>query len=230
MFINNLLQLNNCIICQIDEATELGMCDFCNTILPWISKIKYRCKKCQKELSTKETFVCDICNARHNDYNKIFTIFSYQEPIKKLLLDLKFRQKLAYADFLGKILYHLVITNWYKNKSLPEILIPMPLHAKRLRSRGFNQAFELSRNIAKKITINHTSCTRIKNTIKQTSLLKSNRNINIKHAFIADKLPYNHIAILDDVITTGSTIRSLCCAIRKHNPSIIIDLWCIARA
>ena len=230
MFIDNLLELNNCLICRIDEATELGMCDFCNTILPWISKIKYRCEKCQKELSTKETFICDICNAYHDDYNKIFTIFSYQEPIKKLLLDLKFRQKLAYADFLGKILYQFVITNWYKHKSLPEILIPMPLHAKRLRNRGFNQAFELSRNIAKKITINHTACTRIKNTIKQTSLLKSNRNINIKHAFIADKLPYNHIAILDDVITTGSTVRSLCYAIRKHNASVTIDLWCIARA
>ena len=81
-----------------------------------------------------------------------------------------------------------------------------------------------------KIKINHTSCIRIKNTIKQTSLLKTKRNINIKHAFRCTTLPYKHIAILDDVVTTGGTIKSLCHAIKQNNPQINIDIWCIARA
>lgn len=229
MLIPDLLQLNNCFVCQIDQATAFGVCDFCHSILPWITNIKYKCERCQKELAARENFIC--CNCQENIYfNKLFTIFSYQQPIKKFLLDLKFNKKLAYADLLGKILYQFVITNWYTYQPLPEILIPVPLHAKRLRTRGFNQALELSRGVAKKITINTTACIRIKNTVKQTSLLKSNRNINIKHAFKAEKLPHQHIAILDDVVTTGSTIDNLCKAIKLHNPNINIDVWCIARA
>lgn len=222
--------LNKCIFCQIDNAREFGVCSFCKTIFPWITKIKHKCAKCQKELAFHEQLTCTACKNNNIDFHKIFAIFSYEDPIKKLLLDLKFRQKLAYADFLGKILYNFVLTKWYQYAALPEAIIPVPLHADRLRSRGFNQAFELSRLIATKIPINHTACIRSKNTIRQTSLLKTNRNINIKHAFQSTILPYKHIAILDDVITTGGTIKSLCQAVKKNNPNINIDVWCIARA
>ncbi len=230
MLISNLLQLNHCLFCQLDQAQEFGMCNFCKKILPWITNIKHKCEKCQKELTFHEKFLCTNCKENISNFNKIFTIFSYQDPIKKLILDLKFKQKLIYADFLGKILSNFALENWYKYSTLPEIVIPVPLHIDRLRTRGFNQAFELSKHLSRKIKINNTSCLRIKNTVKQTSLLKPNRNVNIKHAFLSDELPYKHIAILDDVVTTGSTIKSLCQAIKLKNSQLTIDVWCIARA
>lgn len=234
MFINS-----NCLFCQIDHAIEYGACKFCNSILPWITKVKYKCAKCQKLLTfeeqNKQTFnqdCCQNCQENINKFNKIFAVFSYQAPIKNLILALKFNQKLIYGDFLGKILTTLVINNWYQNTNLPSIIIPVPLHVDRLRVRGFNQAFELSKNVAKtaNITINNTDCVRTKNTFNQAKLLKKNRNINTKHAFMASKLPHKHIAIVDDVVTTGNTIKSLCNAILQQNPNIIIDVWCICRA
>ncbi len=226
---------NNCLFCQTELAIKFGTCEFCYSKLPWITNIKYRCAKCQKALTfeeqNKQSF-CSSCQENDNNFNRIFTIFAYQDPIKKLILDLKFKQKLIYGDFLGKILSNFVIDNWYRYHPLPTTLIPVPLHKDRLRSRGFNQAFELSKYVTKMtaIKINNTSCIRTKNTINQASLLKHKRNINIKHAFTATTLPYKHIAILDDVITTGGTIKSLCKAILKQNTNIIIDIWCICRA
>jgi ComF family protein len=225
-----------CLFCQIDLALELGGCEFCYSRLPWIDKIKYRCNKCEKALTfeeqNKQLSLCYHCQETVTDFNKIFTIFAYQDPIKKLILDLKFKQKLVYGDFLGKILSKFVIDNWYQYHTLPAAVIPVPLHEDRLRSRGFNQAFELSKHITKvtKIKINNTACVRTKNTINQASLLKAKRSINIKHAFVATRLPYKHIAILDDVVTTSGTIKSLCKAIRQQNSNIIIDVWCICRA
>lgn len=230
--LKNFLELNNCFLCDMSIPTELGFCNFCQQILPWISNIKNRCNKCQKELSFQEKLICNFCKENFNNFNKIFAIFSYQDPIKKLILDLKFRKKLQYAKFLGNILSNFVLNNWYKNKNLPKIIIPVPLHIDRLRYRGFNQAIELGKNLirTKKIIMNNNYCIRTKNTVNQASLLKTKRNINIKHAFEAKQIPYNHIAILDDVVTTGGTINSLCNAIVKRNPNIIIDVWCICRA
>ena len=225
---------SNCLFCQIDLAVKFGACEFCYSTLPWITSIKYRCTKCQKALTFEEQNKQSLCYScqENNSFNKIFTVFSYQDPIKKLILDLKFKQQLVYGDFLGKILAEFVIDNWYQYHPLPDIIIPVPLHVDRLRSRGFNQAFELSKYITKvtKIKTNNTACIRTKNTINQASLLKAKRNINIKHAFAATKFPYEHIAILDDVVTTGGTIKSLCKAISAKNSNIIIDVWCICRA
>ena len=230
-----MLIYNNCLFCQIDLAVKFGVCEFCYCSLPWINKIKHRCIKCQKTLTFEEQnkqLLCYNCKENTNSFNKIFTIFAYQDPIKKLILDLKFKQKLIYGDFLGKILSNFVINNWYQHHQLPAVVIPVPLHVERLRTRGFNQSFELSKYITKisKIKINNTACVRIKNTVNQASLLKTKRNINIKHAFKATKLPYKHIAILDDVVTTGGTIKSLYKAIIQKNSNIIIDVWCLCRA
>jgi ComF family protein len=230
MLITNLLQLNICYVCRIDLASKLNLCDFCRNILPWIKNNKYLCNKCQKPLLISESLVCQQCLTTVTDFNKILAIFNYQMPIKQFILDLKFREKLAYGKFLGKILADQILNNWYKNQPLPETIIPMPLHPKRLRSRGFNQALELTKTIDQNIPVNLKAATRIKNTVNQASLSKIQRNPNIKHAFVAQKLPYQHIAIVDDIITTGNTMRALCKAIKAKNPKIIIDLWCIARA
>ncbi len=229
--LKNILNLNYCKICKIDKSIEFGLCEFCISILPWFKSDKYRCPKCLKILSTTSHLLCDDCNYNnHQVFNKIFAIFNYQPPIKQMLLELKFKHKLHYAKLLSDILYQKIINQWYFNHNLPEALIPVPLHINRLKHRGFNQTMELIKPLEKIIKIDGSSCTKIKNTISQMHLIKPSRTINLKHAFIAKKLPYKHIAIIDDVITTGSTIKSLSKAIKHTNPLINVDLWCIARA
>ena len=211
-------------------ASNSNICDFCCGILPWASNNKYICNKCQKPLLTNESLVCQTCLTTETNFNKVLAIFNYQLPIKKFILDLKFGRKLSYGRFFGKLLTEHVYHQWYKNQPLPEAIIPVPLHPARLRSRGFNQAFELTRDISSHILVNNHAVIRTKNTVNQARLSKANRNPNIKHAFLAKPLPYQHIAIVDDIITTGNTMRALCQAITTANPKILIDLWCIARA
>lgn len=229
--LKSFLSLNDCILCGIDHALELGLCSFCKSILPWFQLNQYRCHKCLKILTNLSHLLCDDCNyATIQPFDKILTIFNYAPPIKQMIIELKFKNKLYYAKFLSKILYKKITTQWYTNNDIPEALIPVPLHINRLRTRGFNQVIELIKPLGKVIKIDKSSCTKIKNTISQMNLIKTSRIINIKHAFVAKRLPYKYIAILDDVITTGSTIKSLAIAIKRQNPAINIDVWCIARA
>ncbi|MFX6702085.1 ComF family protein, partial [Acinetobacter baumannii] len=92
---------------------------------------------------------------------------------------------------------------------LPNIIIPVPLHKTRLQERGFNQAIEIARVLTKKLNISmdKNSCQRIKATKPQTSLPAKQRANNIKNAFkCTSEAPYAHVALLDDVVTTGGTV------------------------
>lgn len=106
----------------------------------------------------------------------------------------------------------------------------MPLHAARLRERGFNQAVELANPLATalKITIDHT-VTRQKATLPQHTLRARDRGPNLANAFAASKLyTGRHLAIIDDVVTTGETVTALAKLLRKKGAARI-DIWCCAR-
>lgn len=132
---------------------------------------------------------------------------------------------------MGELLAEMITTTWYKNKPLPSTIIPVPLHPKRFKERGFNQALELARPISTllKIPIDALSCQRIKHTAAQATLSGVERQKNVKNSFkISKQLTAQHIAIIDDVITTGHTIREFCHTL-KHHGAKIIDVWCCAR-
>jgi ComF family protein len=116
--------------------------------------------------------------------------------------------------------------------SKPECIIPVPLHPKRLRQRGYNQALELARPIARglKIKLETQLCQRIRNTLPQTELSLRSRQANLRNAFqITPTVPYQHIAIVDDVVTTGHTVYELA-RIFKRAGVAQIEIWAVARA
>lgn len=122
-------------------------------------------------------------------------------------------------------------TEWYLNKRLPDRIIPVPLHAKRLKERGFNQALEIARPVAKhlRLPLDARGCKRTKYTDAQAQLDFANRSYNIKEAFsIESDYSNQHIAIIDDVTTTGQTLRELSQALKKAGAKQI-DLWCCAK-
>ena len=118
----------------------------------------------------------------------------------------------------------------YASRELPELIIPIPLHRKRLRQRGFNQAVELARPIAKQLglSIDRTLCKRIKNTPAQITLEAKQRQQNMRNAFQIKPPNLDYIAIIDDVMTTTSTVNELCKCLRKQGVKKI-DVWVIAR-
>lgn len=112
---------------------------------------------------------------------------------------------------------------------MPEILIPLPLHKWRLFFRGFNQAELLTKHLAKSLSIpvDYDALTRIKATKAQSNLGKLARKQNVKGAFeYQAKQPYRHVAIVDDVITTGATVNQVCELLTQAGVTHI-SVWCI---
>ncbi len=114
---------------------------------------------------------------------------------------------------------------------LPELIIPVPLHNERLRQRGFNQALELARVLSRQldIPIDQKSCIRCRPTDTQSRLEKSERSKNMRGAFtIRGAIKSNHIALVDDVVTTGSTVSEITKLLKQHGVKRV-DIWAVAR-
>ena len=133
------------------------------------------------------------------------------------------------ARLLGLLLVRHV--RW-SGTGLPDCILPVPLHRKRLRQRGYNQSIELARPVAKAfdIPLDLESVVRIRNTHTQTGLDQKQRRKNMRSAFLAVKpLTGLHIAIVDDVVTTTSTVNELARIVKKAGATRV-DVWSIARA
>jgi ComF family protein len=191
--------------------------------------LKDCCIRCAQPLSEGQS-VCGACLKNKPEF-KVFAMFHYKTPIDQLILGLKFNNRLVNAKILGELLAS-YLKEQYQNQSKPEVIIPVPLHHERLRERGYNQALELARPIAKrlKIKIDYSSVIRTKNTLAQARLSAKKRKQNIKQAFNVEKIKnYKHVAVIDDVITTGNTATELCEILYKKGIGKI-DVWCCAKA
>jgi ComF family protein len=116
---------------------------------------------------------------------------------------------------------------------LPELLIPVPLHVQRLRQRGYNQALELGRPIARRLSLRlePSAVSRTVATGEQTRLDAASRRRNVRGAFAAEGalVRGRHVALLDDVITTGATVSELARTLRAAGAARI-EAWAVARA
>lgn len=218
-----------CVCCGFNSGnSNLDLCTNCKKNLPWLTA---RCYGCGLRLdSAHEAIVCTKCRDQPPEYNCLHALFEYISPLTKLINQLKFSRKLNLGYLLGSLLAE-AIQGWYRQKPFPEVIIPVPLHEQRLRQRGYNQALEICMPVVKmlQIPLNTEICKRIKYTQQQTRLDKSQRIHNLEKAFIVNALHnYKHIAIVDDVVTTGSTVRAMSLALRTAGVEII-DIWCICR-
>lgn len=215
-----------CVLCHRSASTQ-DLCDACHHELPILS---HSCPRCARELSV--SLQCGDCLKHSPPFDRTYALFSYQDKVKQLILNLKFQRALVNAQILGELLAQKIRMDWYLNQVLPDTIIPVPLHRKRLTERGFNQALEIARPIARslRIPIDWQSCQRIKHTAAQATLEAGKRSENIKHAFlIQQNFSGKHIAVLDDVITTGQTMTEFTSLLKKAGAAKI-DVWCCARA
>ncbi len=222
MKIINWILPHTCILCHRKSDQRMDLCSACESELPFIA---HACPYCGLPIPAN-ALACGQCIKQPPLYDHTFTLFTYQSPITKLIYDLKFNRKLVNAKVLGDLM-----AKQLKITKKPDCLIPIPLHNKRLRARGFNQALEIARPIAKKfkIPINFTSCKRIKHTDAQAMISKKKRKKNIKNAFAIDaNFQAHHVVIIDDVVTTGQTVLEFARVLRKNGIQKI-DVWCCAR-
>jgi ComF family protein len=165
-----------------------------------------------------------------------FCLFLYQDPVDLMIQQLKFHRDLAHARVLGT----LFARAWRAaGRPHPDCLVPVPLHGSRYRERGFCQTTEIARHIARRLRspagrplcLRRDLLRRIRTTSAQSRLGADDRARNLQGAFACRPLaaPPHHVALLDDVLTTGSTALAAATALRAAGVRRV-EVWCCAWA
>ncbi|WP_345198160.1 hypothetical protein [Kistimonas scapharcae] len=142
---------------------------------------------------------------------------------------LKYNADLAFSLPLTNLMAE-TLQKHYRSEPLPEVILPVPLHRGRLLKRGYNQSTVLARHISRhmKIPMDHKSLTRQQATQPQLDLTPTQRRRNVRNSFSCSEIHYRHIALFDDIVTTGATVDELSRLLKQHDAKTV-DVWCIAR-
>jgi len=172
--------------------------------------------------------VCGRCGDRP-PFAATRAAYLYAPPLDRLVQELKFAGRLGHARLLGELLAaHLQAVG----TPPPEMVIPVPLHPRRLRTRGYNQARELARPVARRLDVPLCAhaARRLRDTAAQSDLDAAARRRNVRGAFAVDAgVAGRRVALVDDVVTTGNTVTELARALVAAGAERV-EVWCLARA
>jgi len=216
-----LLPAQPCLLCG--AASHAGLCcSACDAELPRLSGT--HCPVCA--LPTVGGNVCGECLKQPPAFDHTVAAYRYAFPVDKLIQALKFREHLILVDYLADALAQRIAVR-------PDCIVALPLHPARLRERGFNQSLLLARRIARQLDIPllADACERLRNTPPQSTLPWKERDKNMRQAFMCKpggKVRGKHVAIVDDVMTTGASTGELARALKSAGASEV-SVWVVAR-
>lgn len=210
-----------CVLC-LARAARRGLCDGCRADLPQLPIES--CPVCA--LPSPTGSVCGACSANPPSFDAVLAATPYAFPIDTLVSALKYGDRLALAPVLGGLLADRV-----GNDQLPDAIVPMPLAAQRLRTRGFNQALEIAGAFPRRWLdrVDPGALERRRDTMPQASLPLDERGANVRDAFHAHRR-YDglDVVIVDDVMTTGSTLHEAAAALKRAGAARVRG-WIVAR-
>jgi len=215
----------SCVLCT--ENAQFCVCHECESSF---SNHHSRCRSCAHPI-TGELDFCGQCLAHAPAFNRAYTLYDYQGAIADLIKAFKFDHQLCIGDYFAHQFYDLYQSIANKNIQY-DAIIPMPLSRDRMIERGYNQVSELLRVISKttNITIDTHSVDRIKATQPLSALNPEERKSEIKGAFSVKPMPHNRVLLVDDVMTTGSSLNELANTILKNTEVKSCDVMTLARA
>ena len=211
-----------CLVCGDEGEAFRELCRACRLSLP---RNLACCGRCAVPLPIALP-ECDACRKGPRPWADIWVPFEYGFPLDSLEARFKFAGSLA----AGRVLSGCWVDAG-PPPSMPELILPVPLHVSRLRSRGYNQALELARPLARRfgVPMAHDVLVRARRTGAQSELSAEARAGNVRAAFAVERVPReSHVAIVDDVMTTGATVGEcakalLAAGVRR------VDVWALAR-
>jgi ComF family protein len=220
-----------CVLCDAKVTGAISLCQPCLQDLP---RIKSCCYQCGLPLKNNlEASLCGQCQQSSPPIDYLISSLQYAYPVGYLVSQLKFQRDLTHAKIFSQLLLETLQAHYMRQPSqLPEIIIPVPLHKKRIRQRGFNQALEIAQPIAAKLNIPISANTikRIKYTKAQSLLNAVERRKNLRNSFALSKpVKAKHIVLLDDVVTTGTTVYELAALLKKSGVQEV-GVWTVARS
>jgi ComF family protein len=211
-----------CVFCGATGRHD-GVCAPCRADLPGWSAA--RCPICAIETANAHT--CGRCLQTPPAFVRTVAAASYAFPLDAAIVRLKYGKTLTLVSALASLLQHAV-----GEEARPHAIVPMPLSAARLRERGFNQAAELAgvATVHLKIPVLLDAAMRTRDSVPQASLPLAERKSNVRGAFTcrADRVSGLHVAIVDDVMTTGASLEELASELRRAGAQSV-TCWVVAR-
>lgn len=215
-----------CVLCG-QPSGSICICAPCKMDLPWLGP---HCLRCGLPLGSPKDTICGACIKDAPPFFRTVCPLQYEFPVNRLVQAFKFRRQLA----AGRVLSHLICEYvTHRELCLPDQLVPVPLHSLRMFKRGFNQAYEVASYAGRVLDIPLLTgaLRRRRNTQAQSGLSRKERRKNVQGAFHwhGSAKPGRHVALVDDVMTTGTTLTE-CARILKKAGAKRVDVWVAARA
>ncbi|WP_337243628.1 double zinc ribbon domain-containing protein [Luteimonas sp. gir] len=212
-----------CLVCEERGDDGRALCAACAAALPWSGPA---CARCAVPLAAGDA-LCGGCLHRPPPLDATYAAFVYGFPVDRLLPRLKFHRDLAAGALLSASMARALAS-----RPRPDALVPVPLHPARLRTRGYDQALELARPLSRALALPLRAdlLRRQRATAPQSRLDAPARRRNVRDAFVATArgaLPA-HVALVDDVMTTGATLHAAALALRRLGIARV-DAWVCAR-
>jgi ComF family protein len=219
---SRLLWPSRCLVCAEDGLEGMDLCGACAAGLPRSSAACLRCA-----LPLPVTGTCGRCLRRPPPLREVRAACLYAAPLDRLLPRFKFHDDLAAGRLLSQLM-----TDAFAGLAKPDLLVPVPLHRSRLRTRGYDQALELARPVARALDIplQRGWLVRTRATAPQSELHAISRRRNVRDAFTvrASGAMPAHVVLLDDVMTTGATLHAAAHALLRAGVRRV-DAWVCAR-
>ncbi|MFK8018343.1 MAG: ComF family protein [Pseudomonadales bacterium] len=231
---------SQCILCLGHAQGNCALCQDCDTDLP---RIHNGCTRCTLPFANlteglSQGLICGRCQERPPSYDRCIAPLRYDWPVDQLIPGLKFSQNFSNVNVLATLIVQQLSLSRADSHSLPDVLVPIPLHWRRHQQRGFNQSSLLAISISKQLAartglrapkVDQRLIKRVVNTESQVGQSKKARRQNMRHAFRvrAGTMPAS-VALIDDVVTTGATVNEASRVLRKAGVQTI-EVWCAAR-
>lgn len=223
---------DKCVICHdiLKKRGTGALCRACRRQLHPVAEP--RCKRCSKSLEISEEELCGDCRGKNFYVKKGMALYSYDRMMQTAIANFKYGGELSCgAYFAGELVKR--YGTWVKDLS-PEVILPVPVHKKKLRFRGFNQAEYMAAQIGMELGIPVTGdyLIRTENTRPQKGLGVRARIENLQRSFavIQTGRPYRNVLLVDDIYTTGATLEACGKALKEAGTNRIYFLClCIGR-
>jgi ComF family protein len=223
-----------CITCDnlLERHGPLPFCPSCLDGIRFIRSPLCPCCGVPFPVTEGEDHLCGDCLAAEKPYTVARAVGQYEETLLTAIHRFKYRGRTGIGEILGRIMADFAAGIW--DMKVFERIVPVPLHRKRLRERGFNQAVILARELSKRfdIPLDFTSLRREVFTPPQVGLGREERSANVHGAFLArhpERIAGRMILLVDDVYTTGSTLAE-CARVLVRAKAKSVTVLTLARA
>ena len=218
-----------CLLCDETAEEATPICMACETELPWLGD---HCQTCALPLPAAG-LTCGQCLQQPPPFEQVIAPWTYGFPVDSLITRFKHNAKWPYGRLLAELLAQYLQHRFDEGLERPDALVPVPLAAKRLRQRGFNQAAMLARWLSAALDIHcdEQLLKRIQDTSAQQELKADARRKNLRNAFAlmpGALIKGRHLALVDDVLTTGATAQALARLLMDAGAARV-DVYCLAR-